>query len=81
MSCFVLFFYFFAWSYLVKSKKLFMWLDIRKSNKSTQTFLVGVARYAWAYSKLCQIVSQLYLKNGLNCKFDFLDIVLVRCAI
>ena len=48
-----------------------MWLDIHKRNKFTQSFQVGVVRHAWGCPKLCQIVSQLHLKNELRCELCF----------
>ena len=59
-----------AWSWI-----LCMWLDIHRSNKFTQLFEVGVVRHAWACPKLCQIMSQLHLRDELSDKDSFLYLV------
>ena len=49
-----------------------MLLDIYRSNKFTQSFQVDVVSHARACPKLCQIVSQLHLKNKVGYKVGFL---------
>ena len=46
-----------------------------RSNKFTFSFQLGVVRHDWALSKLCQIMSQLYLNIELSCKAGFLHVV------
>ena len=52
-----------------------MWLYIHKNNKFIQSFQVGVVRHACSCPKLCQIVSQLHLKNRLSFKVGFFHVV------
>ena len=46
-----------------------------RSNKFTFSFQLGVVRHDWACSKLCQIMSQLYLNMELSYKAGFLHVV------
>ena len=57
-------------------KNVLRWLEIQsnRSNKFIQSFPVGVVRHVWACPKLCQIVSQLHLKNELRYKVRFLHV-------
>ena len=43
-------------------------LDIHRSSKFIWSFQVGVVRHVRVCPKLCQIVSQLHLKNEFSCK-------------
>lgn len=63
----------------IRAMKLifFIWLSTHWRNSFTESLQVGVVRHDWAYSKLGQVVSQLHLKNKLNCKVGFLDWVLM----
>ena len=69
------------WGFLNCNNPQISWVNFlcevrgNRINRFKQSFQVCVVRHGWAYPKLCQIVSQLHLKNDCSFEVDFLHTV------
>ena len=55
-----------------------IWLYIHRTNKFTYAFLMIMVWHVWAFPKLCQVLSQLHLKNELGLWNCFFIVVIYR---